>query len=139
MDKSGIFYREIPTKTNTTRVIRGFKKNKNRVTVVFCVNSDGTDKKNLTIIGKYKKPRCLNNFNHTNFRDYVNNSTSWFLTEDFRNGFINLIFYLPVKIKNIINFKIMRIVMTRKWNLKILKCVFSHLTLLLFINLYILG
>uniref|UniRef100_A0A6B0TZ23 Putative tick transposon n=1 Tax=Ixodes ricinus TaxID=34613 RepID=A0A6B0TZ23_IXORI len=41
------------------RPCSGRKVSKERVTVLFCVNMDGSDKRRLFIIGKYKRPRCF--------------------------------------------------------------------------------
>ena len=38
----------------------GEKKNKDRLTVLFCCNADGSDKQIPLVIGKSKKPGCFN-------------------------------------------------------------------------------
>ncbi|CAG8664247.1 17868_t:CDS:2 [Dentiscutata erythropus] len=39
--------------------LKGRKKNKEQLTVAFCVNADGTDKLKPFVIGKYPNPRCF--------------------------------------------------------------------------------
>jgi hypothetical protein len=62
MDESGLFFRAIPQKTLASKRNSGYKKDKERLTIVFCCNSDGCEKRKLSIIGQSKKPRCFTNF-----------------------------------------------------------------------------
>ena len=39
----------------------GSKKSKERVTVMFCANMDGSDKCKLAVIGKFQNPKCFKN------------------------------------------------------------------------------
>ena len=60
------------------RQLKGRKQNKERITVAFCCNGDGSDKMPLRIIGKYTTPRC---FRHVNLRNlgcqYRDNKKAW--------------------------------------------------------------
>lgn len=51
-----IFYRLEPDKTLATIRLSGRKKNKERITIALCANSDGSHKLKLLIIGKCAKP-----------------------------------------------------------------------------------
>ena len=62
MDEAGIFYRVLPQFSYILPSefgIRGTKKDKNRLTVIFCSNATGTHKLPLTIIGKSRNPTCF--------------------------------------------------------------------------------
>jgi hypothetical protein len=60
-DESGLFFKMLPNRTMHTKgeKCHGSKKSKERVTVMFCSNLDGSDKYKLTVIGKFKNPRCF--------------------------------------------------------------------------------
>ena len=61
-DETGLIYKSINDKTLVARnekSANGCKKNKERITVMQCVNSSGTHKLPLMIIGKAKSPRCF--------------------------------------------------------------------------------
>lgn len=62
-DESGLFFKMLPNKTMHTKgeACHGSKKSKERVTVMFCANMDGSDKYKLAVIGKYNNPRCFKN------------------------------------------------------------------------------
>ena len=65
-DETALFYRVIPDKSLSTKYEshHGVKRaNKDRITILLCCNSTGTNKWKLFIIGKAKKPRSLKNFN----------------------------------------------------------------------------
>jgi len=70
MDECGLF-REIPSKTLSQKSKKGYKKNKERLTIVFCTYADGTDKITLTIIGKHKTPRYFKNFETSDYYNYI--------------------------------------------------------------------
>lgn len=62
-DETGLFFNLHPDKTITykqEKCHRG-KRSKERVTVLFCTNSDGSEKLPPLVIGKYEKPRCFKN------------------------------------------------------------------------------
>ena len=61
-DESGLYYRCLPDKTLASgdeKEAPGMKKQKDRVTLMFCANADGTHKIPLLIIGKFQNPRCF--------------------------------------------------------------------------------
>jgi hypothetical protein len=58
--ETGLFWRLIQNKTYSTpeESKKGFKKSKDRVTVLFLVNADGSERL-LVVIGKSREPRCF--------------------------------------------------------------------------------
>ena len=77
-DESGLFYKLLPNKTFTFKGERcaGGKLSKERITVLFCCNMDGSDKYPLLCVGKSEKPRCFKNV-VTLPTDYKNNTKAW--------------------------------------------------------------
>lgn len=61
IDEAGLFYNLQPEKSLCFKgeACQGGQKSKQRVTVLFCCNADGSEKMPLTVIGKYQKPRCF--------------------------------------------------------------------------------
>ena len=62
-DKSGLFFKNLPSKTITMAGERcsGGKKSNERVTILPIANWEGTEKETLIVIGKSAKPRCFKN------------------------------------------------------------------------------
>lgn len=62
-DETGLFYHLLPTRTLEMKgePCHGVKKSKDRLTLLLCTNSDGSEKLTPFVIGKYKKPRCFKN------------------------------------------------------------------------------
>jgi hypothetical protein len=60
MDETGLFYCLAPDRTIASRQIEGMKKDKTRISIALCVNSDGSEKEELMIIGHSAKPRAFN-------------------------------------------------------------------------------
>lgn len=88
-DETALFYKLEPDKTLATKRLEGRKKNKERITVGFCVNSTGTEKMVPVIIGKYLNPRCFKNINLTNVGiKYFANTKAWMTITIFRNWLI---------------------------------------------------
>jgi hypothetical protein len=86
MDETGLFYRLEPDRTLATQRLSGRKKDKERLSIALCANSDGSHKLNPLIIGKYKKPRCFNNINLNNLQmTYRSNPKAWMLTTIFQD------------------------------------------------------
>jgi hypothetical protein len=86
MDETGLFYRLEPDRTLATQRLSGRKKNKERLSIALCANSDGSHKLNPLIIGKSKKPRCFNNVKINNLQmTYRNNPKAWMLTTVFQD------------------------------------------------------
>lgn len=61
-DESGLFFRALPNKTLSLKheKCKGGKLSKERLTILFCVNSVG-EKEDLLVIGKSARPRALRN------------------------------------------------------------------------------
>lgn len=59
MDETGLFFSMAPDRTIASRQMGGMKKDKTRLTVALCANSNGTDKRALFFIGHSEKPRCF--------------------------------------------------------------------------------
>jgi hypothetical protein len=62
-DETGLFYNVLPERTLALKgeSCNGGKNSKDRLTVLLCVNSDGSDKQVPIVIGKSLKPQCLKN------------------------------------------------------------------------------
>ena len=85
MDKTGLFYREMPkyTLAKISDDGAGAKEDKSRITVLFSVNGDGS-KKNIYLIGKSKTPKGVNKkFFDENNVEYFSNSSAWMDREIF--------------------------------------------------------
>ncbi|KAL0205682.1 hypothetical protein P9112_000989 [Eukaryota sp. TZLM1-RC] len=76
LDEAALFWRKnTSVKTHTTQsYVSGFKDSKQRITLVFCVNADGSEKMPLGIINKSQKPRGMkpNTANSLNLLWYAN-------------------------------------------------------------------
>ena len=61
IDETGLFWQVLPDRTMNFRgqKCHGGKLSKNRVTVLVCANTTGTDKLPPIVIGKYHRPRCF--------------------------------------------------------------------------------
>uniref|UniRef100_A0A1B6HFM7 HTH CENPB-type domain-containing protein n=1 Tax=Homalodisca liturata TaxID=320908 RepID=A0A1B6HFM7_9HEMI len=65
-DETGLFYRMLQNKTlasKTEKYAKGYKKSKDRLTIMACSNASGKHKFPLLLIGKAKNPRALKNVN----------------------------------------------------------------------------
>ncbi|CAH0713248.1 unnamed protein product, partial [Brenthis ino] len=62
-DEFGLFFKLMPNKSYVFKgeTCHGGKANKERLTVLACANSDGSEKLRLLVIGKAKNPRCFKN------------------------------------------------------------------------------
>jgi hypothetical protein len=60
-DETGLFFNVLPERTLAYKgeTCHGGKHSKDRLTLLLCVNSDGSDKQLLIVIGKSSKPRCF--------------------------------------------------------------------------------
>jgi DDE superfamily endonuclease/Tc5 transposase DNA-binding domain len=61
MDESSLFWRMMPSQGLSTQSQAGLKKDKSRISLVFCVNATGTDRLPVWFIGKAKTPCALRN------------------------------------------------------------------------------
>lgn len=58
-DEFGLFYRQPPSWTLSTKPVSGFKKEKARISFLACCNYTGTEQMPLMIIGNSKKPHAF--------------------------------------------------------------------------------
>lgn len=83
-DESALFYECLPNQTLAFKSddCSGGKRSKQRVTLLFCCNMSGSDKRRLLMIGKHSRPRC---FKHVDIRhlplEYVANKNAWMTAE----------------------------------------------------------
>ena len=83
-DETGLFFRLGPDQTLATKSdnAKGFKKDKERITVLLCCNASGTKKVLPFVLGKAKKPQCFKNINLNNLPvKYSNNKKAWMTME----------------------------------------------------------
>jgi len=80
-DETALFYKCLPNKSLDIigNPQPGSKTSKERVTVMFCCNSTGNDRRKPLIIGKFKKPRCFRDRFDPNILGvaYKNNQKAW--------------------------------------------------------------
>jgi hypothetical protein len=90
-DETGLFYKAMPNKTmyyknlacNKVKVV------KDRLSILFCSNMDGSEKLKPLVIGKSENPRCFSGINRVNLPvNYTNNRTAWMNAEIF-SKFLN--------------------------------------------------
>jgi len=89
-DETALFYKMIPSKSLVMKARNGIKANKDRLSIMFCVNKDGSDKLKPLIIGKSKNPRALKNFSYNSLCDYSNNDSAWMTTVIFNQWLMNI-------------------------------------------------
>ena len=78
MDETGLFWKQSPNRTLAIEAQSGGKKSKDRITMAFTSNADGSEKFVSWIIGKSKNPRCLKNINRNILRIiYRHNKSKW--------------------------------------------------------------
>jgi hypothetical protein len=77
-DETGVFYNMTPGLTFKLKGEKyvGGKMSKNRLTVLMCVNTTGTNKKRLFVIGKSQTPRCFKNVKKLPV-EYAANKKAW--------------------------------------------------------------
>jgi hypothetical protein len=68
------------TLANKGESCHGGKHSKDRLTVLLCVNNDGSDKQVPIVIGKSLKPRCFKDGKKLPIK-YHANSKAWMMTE----------------------------------------------------------
>ena len=85
LDETGLFYRQLPTRSLMQRKRKGEKLSKMRCTVNVIVNAPGSDIL-LQLIGQSKRPRAfgstMNPYDHFHI-DYYHNKTSWMRSDVF--------------------------------------------------------
>lgn len=84
-DEAGLFFNLQPNKSLCFRgeACQGGQNSKQRVTVLFCCNADGSEKLKLTVIGRSQKPRCFKNAGSLPCV-YKANKKAWMTGEFFR-------------------------------------------------------
>lgn len=93
MDESALFYELLPSKTlSISSKSSGSKQSKKCVTIMLCCNMDGSGKRKMMIIGKFKAPRCFKNFNISHFADYRSNTKGWMVSSIFTDWLIDFDF-----------------------------------------------
>ena len=65
VDETGLFWKLAPNQGLSTQALPGKKKDKSRVSLVFCSNATGTDKVPIWMIGTARRPRTLQRVNFT--------------------------------------------------------------------------
>ena len=90
-DDTGVYFRAVPDGTLcfSTDKLFGRKKAKDRVTVLVCVNMDGSDKRPLLVIGKSNQPRCFRGI-PTLPTPYASNSSAWMTSTIFHKWLVEL-------------------------------------------------
>lgn len=89
-DETGLFFKCLPDKTLTFKneKCHGGKHSKERLTILLCTNSTGTEKFKPLMIGKSKKPRCFAGCRSLPL-DYEANKKAWMTGELFKKWLIN--------------------------------------------------
>lgn len=82
-DETALFFKLMPSKSLVTKIRKGVKKYKDRITLLLCTNFSGTDKRKPLIIGKSKNPWALKHFNYKGVCDYASNKTAWMTGQQF--------------------------------------------------------
>jgi hypothetical protein len=82
-EDTGLFFNVLPDRTLAYKgeSCHGRKHSKHSLTVLLCVNSDGSDKKVPIVTGKSRKPRCFKNVKKLPTKYHANGS-AW-MTMDF--------------------------------------------------------
>jgi hypothetical protein len=81
MDETGLFYCMAPDRTIASRQLGGMKKDKTRITVALCANSNGTEKMELFFIGHAEKPRAFKKKHAKDYKLYYRwNKKAWMTT-----------------------------------------------------------
>lgn len=90
-DETGLLWRCLPNSTLAgaeESSAKGFKKNKDRITILVCGNASGNHKLTPFVIGKYKKPRPLKNVTHLPVI-YGAQNNAWMTAELFKDWFMH--------------------------------------------------
>lgn len=87
-DETGLFFRMLPNKTYVAaneKSAPGRKTRKERMTILFCANADGSHKVKPLVVGKSKNPRCFKNFQ--NPFAYDSSANAWMTANIFQKWF----------------------------------------------------
>ena len=91
-DETGLCYKMLPGKTlatkNDVHKHEGFKKIKDRVTILFCANKTGSHKVKPLCIGKFQNPRCFHHVNRSTLPlTYDFSKNAWMTSTIFERWF----------------------------------------------------
>ncbi|XP_065834220.1 jerky protein homolog-like [Oscarella lobularis] len=90
-DESALYFRLLPQKTLAgafEKSASGWKKSKERVTILACSNASGSMKLPILVIGKTEKPRCFRGINTDSLPTlYCGKRNAWMTREIFGNWF----------------------------------------------------
>ncbi|KFM61616.1 Jerky protein-like protein, partial [Stegodyphus mimosarum] len=90
-DETGLLWRCLPTSTlagGGEKAAKGFKKNKDRLTVLLCANASGNHRVTPFVIGKSAKPRAFKNVTHLPVQ-YDAQSNAWITAALFKDWFFH--------------------------------------------------
>lgn len=90
-DETGLLWRCLPTSTlagGGEKAAKGFKKNKDRLTVLLCANASGNHRMTPFVIGKSAKPRAFKNAPHLPVQ-YDAQSNAWMTAALFKDWFFH--------------------------------------------------
>lgn len=90
-DETGLFFKCTPDKTMHVKgeACHGGKRSKERITLLFCANMNGTEKLKPLMIGKSKSPRCFSGIKSFPL-DYEANRKAWMTANLFECWLKNL-------------------------------------------------
>jgi len=80
LDETGSFWRALPKKSLTVKdeACQGGKQSKERITILLCTNSIGTEKRKLLVIGKSENPRAFKGWPQEKRPiEYKSNKKAW--------------------------------------------------------------
>ena len=77
IDETGLFYQMPPSKTLAQGPWQSTKQYEDRITLVLCTNSDGSDSFKPLVIGKSAQPSCFRDFHPGAYVMYYNNQKAW--------------------------------------------------------------
>lgn len=92
-DETGLNYKMLPEKTLASKAEKaapGYKRSKERVTILACSNATANLKMKLSMIGKAKKPRAFKNVSKNALPvKYYNQKNAWMSSDIFKEWFFN--------------------------------------------------
>ena len=85
MDETGLFFSMPPDRTLASQQMSGTKADKERITVAFCANADGSDIRKPLFIGRAKQPRAFKSLSYKHYGlYYFYNTSAWMQTSIFQ-------------------------------------------------------
>ena len=106
-DETALFYKALPNKTLYYKNLpaNSVKVMKERLSVFFCANMDGSEKMRPVVIGSSENPRCFKNINKNNLPVfYRSNKTSWMTNDIFTEWLINADKHFKSESRNVLLF-----------------------------------